>query len=352
MPRSTGITVISVLSLLGSLLTLALGLLVLAATLFAPSGHISQFPGSPVTFKALIAAASLVYLLPSIWGVATAIGLWRLKNWARISMIVFSVILIFMGAVSGLVMLVMPFPSAPPPAPNPSVMAGIRIVMGGFWLTLLGIGIWWLVFFTRAKVAEQFARPPVAYSEALSLQEIPLINGRVPGQTAVSAGKRPLSITIIAWLLLAGCVFIPMAMVFRVPAAVFTSLVAGRTAFLIYLCFAVAQLCIGIGLLRLRPAARIGAIAYLVFGFVNTAVFYFAPGGHARLLALLESEHSIFPWMRPFQDQAKYQLNFTPPLILGSIVGLVLIAVQLYFLITRKRAFEISSSGPLPGTPS
>jgi hypothetical protein len=37
---------------------------------------------------------------------------------------------------------------------------------------------------------------------------------------------------------------------------------------------------------------------------------------------------------------------------LGSIVGLVLIAVQLYFLITRKRAFEISSSGPLPGTPS
>jgi hypothetical protein len=231
-------------------------------------------------------------------------------------------------------------------------MAGIRIVMGGFWLTLLGIGIWWLVFFTRAKVAEQFARPSVAYSEALSLQEIPLINGRVPGQTAVSAGKRPLSITIIAWLLLAGCVFIPMAMVFRVPAAVFTSLVAGRTAFLIYLSFAVAQLCIGIGLLRLRPAARIGAIAYLVFGFVNTAVFYFAPGGHARLLALLESEHSIFPWMRPFQDQAKYQLNFTPPLILGSIVGLVLIAVQLYFLITRKRAFEISSSGPLPGTPS
>jgi hypothetical protein len=141
-------------------------------------------------------------------------------------------------------------------------------------------------------------------------------------------------------------------MVFRVPAAVFTSLVAGRTAFLIYLCFAVAQLCIGIGLLRLRPAARIGAIAYLVFGFVNTAVFYFAPGGHARLLALLESEHSIFPWMRPFQDQAQYQLNFTPPLILGSIVGLVLIGVQLYFLITRKRAFEISSSGPLPGTPS
>jgi hypothetical protein len=144
----------------------------------------------------------------------------------------------------------------------------------------------------------------------------------------------------------------PIALVFQAPAVVFTSLVAGRTAFLIYLCFAVAQLGIGIGLLRLKPAARIGAIGYLVFGFVNTAVFYFAPGSHARLLALLDAEHSIFPWMRPFQDQAQYQLNFTPSLILGSIVGLVLVAVQLYFLITRKRAFEISSSEPHPARPN
>ena len=348
MPRSTGITVISILSLLGSVLTLALGLFVLVVTIFVPTGQTQHFPGSPAMFKAFMAAAFLVYLLPAIWGAATAIGLWKLKSWARISMIVFSVLLILMGAFTGLVMIVMPFPSTPA-VPDPSLMSNVRIVMGGFWLTLMGIGIWWLVFFTRPKVVQQFVRR----STPSSLRETQLVNGLAPRQTTSSKGTRPLSITIIAWLLLAGCVFIPLAAVFRAPFAVFTSLLSGRTALFIYLCFAVAQLCIGLGLLRLKPAARIGAIAYLVFGFVNTAVFYFAPGRHARLLALLESERSIFPWMLPFQDQAQYQLNFTPPLILGSIVGLVLIAVQLYFLITRKRAFEISSSEPLPAaTPS
>jgi hypothetical protein len=352
MTRSTGVTVISILSLLGSLLTLAMGLLVLGVTVFIPHGHPTQFPGSAAAFKAIMAAASLVYLLPAIWGVATAIGLWKLKNWARISMIVFSAFLGFMGAVTGLVMLVMPFPSVPAAGPDPAVMATVRIVMGGFWLALMGIGIWWLAFFTRAKVAEQFARPPLGSSGAGLSEESQRIDGLVLEQSGVGKTKRPLSITIIAWLLLVGCLFMPLALVFRLPAALFTSLVAGRTAFLVYLCFIVAQLCIGIGLLRLKAVARVGAIAYFVFGFVNTAVFYLAPGSRARLAALLESERSIFPWIGPFQGQAQYQLNFTPSVILGSIVGLVLVAVQLYFLITRKRAFEISSSEPAPATPN
>jgi hypothetical protein len=352
MTRSTGVTVISILSLLGSLLTLAMGLLVLGVMVFVPSGHAQQFPGSPATFKVLMAAASLVYLLPAIWGIATAIGLWRLKNWARISIIVFSVLLILMGGFTGLIMLIMPFPSTPTATPDPAFMATVRIVMGGFWLTLLGIGIWWLVFFTRAKVVEQFVPPSVPSPEASSLSENARLNDRLSGQASASAGKRPLSITIIAWLLLVGCVFMPLGLVFRMPAVVFTSLVAGRTAFLVYLSFIAAQLFIGIGLLRLKPVARIGAIAYFVFGFVNTAVFYFAPGSHARMLALLESERSIFPWMRQFQDQAQYQLDLAPSLMLGSIVGLVLIAVQLYFLIARKRAFEIANFEPQPATPN
>jgi hypothetical protein len=347
MTRSTGVTVISILSLLGSLLTLAMGLLLLGVALFGPNRHAEQFPVSPANFKVLMAVASLVYLLPAIWGVVTAIGLWRLKNWARICIIVFSVLLILIGAGTGLVMVIMPFPSAP----DSAVMATVRIVMVAFWLTLAGIGIWWLAFFTRAKVIEQFVPPSVALPETSSFSENTRPTDRIPGQASASAGKRPLSITIIAWLLLVGGGFMSLALIFRLPAVVFTSLVAGRTASLTYLCFIAAQLFIGIGLLRLRPAARIGAIAYLVFGFLNTAVFYFAPGGRARLDALLESEHSIFPWMRPFQDQTQFQPNFSAPLALGSIIGLVFIVLQLYFLITRKRAFETASSERQPAAP-
>ena len=109
-------------------------------------------------FKVLMATASLVYLLPAIWGIATAIGLWRLKNWARISIIVF-VLPTLMGGFTGLIMLIMPFPSTPTATPDRAVMATMRIVMGGFWLDPAGYRIWWLVFFTRAKVVEQFVRP-------------------------------------------------------------------------------------------------------------------------------------------------------------------------------------------------
>ncbi len=324
-----------------------MGLLVLGVMVLVPSGHAQQFPGSPAMFKVLMATASLVYLLPAIWGIATAIGLWRLKNWARISIIVFSVLLILMGGFTGLIMLIMPFPSTPTATPDPAVMATMRIVMGGFWLTLLGIGIWWLVFFTRAKVVEQFVLPSAPSPEASTLRDSGF---RFDGRPAPAA-ETGLTITIIAWLLLVGCVFMSLGLAFRMPAVVFTSLVAGRTAFLVYLSFIAAQLFIGIGLLRLKPVARIGAIAYFVFGFVNMAVFYFAPGSHARLDALLESERSVFPWMRPFQDQAQFQPNLNAPLMLGSIRGLILIALQLYFLITRKRAFETSSSHPQPAAP-
>jgi hypothetical protein len=347
MMRSAGVTAISILSLLGSLLALDMGLLVLVVIVFVPNSHTQPFPGSPTAFKALMAAASLVYLLPAIWGIVTAVGLWNLKNWARISIIVFSVLLILTGGFAGLTMLIVPFPSAPTTTPDPAVMATVRVVMAGFWLALLGIGIWWLVFFTRAKVGEQFVRP----SGAGSTQESQRIDSSILEQSGVRKTRRPLSITIIAWLLLVGCAFMPLALIFRVPAAFFTSLLAGRTAFLVYFCFLVAQFCIGIGLLRLRPAARIGAIAYFVFAFVNTTVFYFAPGGHARLAALVEGEQSTFPWMRPFQDQVRFQPNFDPMIMMGSILGLVLIVLQLYFLITRKRAFEISSSDPQPVGP-
>jgi hypothetical protein len=72
------------------------------------------------------------------------------------------------------------------------------------------------------------------------------------------------------------------------------------------------------GLLRLKPIARQAAIAWFVFGFPNTTAFYFAPGGHARLLALLESQKSVFPWLKMLPNQPDFQFDPSPP---ADIVG-------------------------------
>jgi|SRR5580658_4479823 hypothetical protein len=345
MKRSVGVTVIAILSLIGSGLTFAMGILMLVAMVLVPVPRSSAFPASPLLFRVFFVALSLVYLLPAAWGICTGVGLWRLKNWARISMIVFSVLLVLMGGFAGLVSLVMPIPASPNSAVDPSVMVSIRIVMGIFWLTQLGIGVWWLVFFNRLKVKEQFGQPTVAMAAGLTSQTAYPVQSVSVGAMRPGPAGRPLSITIIAWFLLAGCLFIPLSLVLRGPAILFTKILIGWPAVLLFLAFAVAQLCIGVGLLRLKLAARIAAIVYFAFAFANSAVFYFAPGGHARMLALIEWQQSMFPWTRAFQSQAEFKLDLTPFLSLGAVLGLILIMVPLYFLITRKLAFENAAAG-------
>jgi len=336
MKRSAGVVVVAVLSLLGSLLTFAMGVLMLVMMVFVPTLPSQQFPVSPTMYRVLFSMISLMYLLPGAWGVATAIGLWKLRNWARISTIVFAIILIVMGGFVGLFTLVMPFPTVPNAGADPSMISTIKFVMGCFWLALLGIGVWWLVFFTRATVKAQFGQYASSLSAASSLQGDASGPAILPPASSV---KRPLSITIIAWLLLIGCVFMPLALVFRAPAVLFTSLLTGWQAAIVYMSFFSAQLVIGIGLLRLRPAARTGGIVYFIFGVINMAVFYLAPGSHARVLALLESEQSMFPWMRPLQGQPQFHVDYIPSLMLGSTMGVLFMLVQIYFLIASRRSF-------------
>jgi len=333
MQRSTGVTVIAILSLIGSTLTFGIGIVLALVMTRGPLPRSNDFPGSPVFFKIVLVGVVLMYLLPSGWGIASGIGLLRLKNWARVSMIVFSVLLIVMGVFSVLPSL-FPISSISNKPADASAMAAVRVFMGVFSLALAGIGIWWLVFFTRPKVREQFLSAPVVLS----------------GEPVTSVGmlrRRPLSITIIAWWLLAGCLFIPLNLWLHSPAILFTKVVTSRpAAATYYLVIGALHLYLGIGLLRLRPTARTAGIAYFVFGFVNAAVFYFAPGGHARMLAFLELLQSVYPWMRSWQNPA-LQAQLAPYLIVGAVVGLVSLLVPLYFLITRRQAFAPGLPGSM-----
>jgi hypothetical protein len=70
-------------------------------------------------------------------------------------------------------------------------------------------------------------------------------------------------------------------------------------------------------MLRLDAAARVTGIVYFVFAFVNSAIFYFAPGGRARMDRLLEMQRSVVPWMQS-PDQASLPFDMTPFLFAGS----------------------------------
>lgn len=144
---ASGVTVlIGILALLGSAFVGLFGLFFLARNL-----HGSQHPE-----WYLLAAAA--------WGVATAIGLFRLRRWARWSMVAFSALMLVREARDL---------TAKPQVAPPTVSAAIRArfvavahfnqALTGF---LLALAIWWLVYFLLPGVKAQFegavGRPPIA----------------------------------------------------------------------------------------------------------------------------------------------------------------------------------------------
>jgi len=343
MKRSIGVTVIAILSLLGSLFALLMGAFVAVIPFFAPEVDSGASPLSPGFFKVMMVVAALIYILPAIWGIITSVGLFRLKEWARISIIIFSVLLILMSAFGGLISLVMPTPPVPNRADVANVATGVRIFMGALTAVMVGIGVWWLVFFTRGRTKQQFRPlPTVAFGASAPVLNLDHgLNVAVP-----ISPSRPLSFTILAWFLLASCLFIPLNFWLHPPVIFLTTLLMGWPATLYMVVIAALNLYIGIGLLRLKLIARTVAIAYYVFFFVNTAIFYLAPGGRSRMLEMFRISQSMFPFIKPLgvDNQFVAPSNATPFLLMGVVGGLIGIMVPLYFLITRQKAFELAAA--------
>jgi len=336
MKRSIGVTVIAVLSLLGSALMFLMGVGVTLVVLLVPLPQTKEFPGSPAFFKSMMLMSAFMYILPAVWGIVTGIGLFRLREWARISMIVFSVILTLVSGCMVLGSLLFFIPSAVNQTADPAVLAGVRWFMVGFSLLVVGIGIWWLVFFTRTRVKQQFVALGATPPPQVFQSEPGLPVGGVPSPIT----GRPLSITIIAWFLLVGCLFIPLCLVLHSPAMLFTKLLTGWGATLYFLTLGALQLYIGIGLLRLNPASRSIAVGYYGFVFINMAVFYLAPGAHSRMVDLMQRSQALFPWGEVGQQESSLPFDPTVLMPLWAGIGLITLLIPLYFLVTRKKAFE------------
>ena len=98
---------------------------------------------------AFFVAESIFFTCVAIWGIATAIGAWRLRPWARASALWFSyaAFLVYLPNVAWYAYLVKTAPD-----------------VGWSWavlyplIPLFGLGIWWLILFTRPRVKLQFSK--------------------------------------------------------------------------------------------------------------------------------------------------------------------------------------------------
>ncbi len=302
-----GIRTSAVLSIIGSLLALAFGGLMLFTTVVKPLS--AGAAPSPIPLPVIGAVMAALFGMLGGLGIWTAVDIFRRRGWARVSMLVFAALLTFIGASAAAAILVVPFPLQR--GVDPRTMHAIRLGIAGVYAVLAVIGLWWLVLFNLPSTKEYFAK------DASGVPATP--------------PARPLSISVIAWWLLAGGLLSAVPGAIGMPAFAFGAVLTGWAALATYSALAVAQVLLGAGLLRRIESARRAAIAYFCLTAVSGALAFAPPGFTARMEAFQSAMPSVFPAGTPAQMPTLSAVLAVP--------GIALAALPIWFLVRRRAAF-------------
>jgi len=329
--RSPGVTAAAVVVFAGSGFVASILLLALVSILLAHTLRPARpEAATPANLTAMLATGAAFYGALAAWGITTGVGLLRLRSWARASILIFSGLLAATAIFSAPVLfLISRTPQMQRDVPGfQAAMLGILVFMG--FLAL--VGIWWLVLFSLKSVRAQFDESGTtgAYSESGD-----------SAQARAMKPRRPLSISIIAWLYLSVGPGVIWQMVRPYPSIVGGCILEGSAARAFDVIQGGIALTLGIGLLKLKPWARLGGICLSLLHFVNGMLFYLLPGRVERLAALIAQ---INPEPRqPFT--AEMTLTF---LRYSWVIGFVPTLVILWFLVRSKAAFSSQTAGANP----
>ena len=209
----------------------------------------------PWAIRPFLYAIWIFSLLCATFVVVVGVQVIRLRNWARISLLIISGCMSFFGAVGIVVIFFTIFvtPYADPRV-SKAVLASVLAVIYG---APIAISIWWLILFTRRSVVAQFqAREQFPVSDFA-----PSVMPSSPGRSAVArAFSRfnnpdcPLGVRIIGWYLASFILMLPFLpfLAGRVPALYFGHAFRGPAAVGVYVLNLVLVCIPGFGLLLLK----------------------------------------------------------------------------------------------------
>jgi hypothetical protein len=317
MQRSIGITISAVIAFIGSAFSILLGLLTVLPLIAVRNAQIPTSPSgqpvSPIPFVVMTAFLLVFYIGFGAWGIVSAIGLLRLRNWARICFAIFGGILCLVsvfGAFGSLMAMQFVPRTLPPGNDVPAgLITGMFVVFGIVALLCTGLGVWWMIYFNRSRVRVQFI-----------------------GEAAAAAPRRfPLSIIIIAWMLLVGGLMGSLGLVFlfsvSYPLLLFGFVFHGTAAKLLYLLFVGVCIAAGSGMLRGYARAHALAVGYFIFALLNALSYIIRPSSFSRFMQEVPGGQNLPP---------DFMNAFFP---IGNIVGLLCMGLLLWFLITRRQRF-------------
>ncbi|MFZ1084384.1 MAG: hypothetical protein WAN35_05425 [Terracidiphilus sp.] len=333
MKRPLGVVFSAVLLILGSLflLLIALGM--------AFSGAVTQsqiqsggLPGAPATpplpswMPIFMYVFCAFFVALAAWGILTAVGVIRLRRWARYSILVIGGVLALFGLMLFLGTLLMTLVPLPMPAnvdasQAHTTQAIVKVVFGVMALlyAIVGaVGVTWLVYFNRQKVREAFASATGIVVES----------------------RRPILISVLAVLNLIGSVSCLLCMFIPFPAILFGWVIEGWGKVATYLVFAALTGAVGVGLWQLKEWGRLLALAMQAFGIVFCGVYLVRPSLMLRYAAEVQQKMIPMQPQMPEQFQATiYRASFG----FSILLYIALIAVLIYYRKAFERPAELSA---------
>ncbi len=319
---SASVIFAAVVAILAALFTLLVTSLGFVGILLGTTRGVS--PELPPLVKNMTLAVMAFMACLSVFGIAVGIGLILLRNWARISVLIWGGLCVFFGVFGVAVAFVMPL--APPPnATNITAgsMQAVRLIILGTYGLPLIVGVWWLILFNRKFVKAQFAGTSSSF--------------------APQKPRPPLPIAILAWLNItaASHIFILPFLPFSIPVFLFGHVFRGTVGNTLYVLICSLLLVTGIGLLKLKPWSYPLAIGFQLFGIANTIVTVVDPNYLSRIAALLIEMNNAMhlppnPYYNPDSLQSMQWLMYV-----GLLFPIALLAILFYY---RERFMEAASS--------
>ena len=323
--RSASVTFAAVMAILGSLfLLLCFTVAFFGFLLVKLPGATSEIPA--FVRNTLLATEGFMMCL-CLFGIATGIGLIYLRNWARISILIWGGMLVFFGAIGIPIAFLMPIPPTPnvPDLPAASMQAVRLIFLAMYGMPLL-IGIWWLILFNRKTVKAQFAGATGSADPAVPRKPV-----------------CPLPIAVLAWFYVSSILnllFLPF-LSFHVPVFVFGRVLPGRMALTVLILNCLAFFVCGVGLLKLKPWSYSLTIGLQVFWLANTFVSMLSPNYNAVMDSFLKEMQASLHLPETQFSPANLARDYGWTVVLGLLFAGAILGLLVYY---RPRFLEAASA--------
>ncbi len=299
----------------------------------------------PEAARAMTSIMWLFFLALAIFGIFVGANILRRRNWARISILIWGglmAVFSFISLIFTLLVMGEVAKSLPNAADAASFMAVFKWVLAVIYLIPLGVGIWWLILFTRKAVVEEFnpllarLHPGKTLDASGFPQEPPAAPSYVPGGPAC-----PLLLIIIAGLDIFGgvsiltMILIPYSLISSLPVFLFGHAFYGRFPLVILALLGVIYVVCGVGIIRLKPWALDPLIwckaLFTLSGIATLLNPQFIPTMMAAMPKVMTSYPGVPATAFPFSDTLfKYLMAFS--YLFGGVLLLILILYRKRFL--------------------